>query len=109
VATSYTYNSFGEPLMVTDPLGNVTTNAYDANGNLLTVTSPVPASGVAASVTQFAYDTKGQMTQITDPLGHITTLVYTPAGLIATITDAQSHVTTYGYDLRGTEPRSPMR
>ncbi len=101
VATSYTYNSFGEPLTVTDPLGNVTTNTYDANGNLLTVTSPVPASGVAASVTQFAYDTKGQLTQITDPLGHITTLAYTPTGLIATITDAQSHVTTYGYDLRG--------
>ena len=27
--TSYTYNSFGEPLTVTDPLGNVTNNTYD--------------------------------------------------------------------------------
>ncbi|HXO37244.1 MAG TPA: IPT/TIG domain-containing protein [Candidatus Acidoferrum sp.] len=101
VATTYTYNSFGEPLTVTDPLGNVTTNTYDANGNLLTVTSPAPSSGTAASVTQFAYDAKGQLTQITDPLNHITTLAYYPTGLIHTITDAQSNVTSYEYDLRG--------
>jgi RHS repeat-associated protein len=101
VQTTYTYNSFGEPLTVTDPLGNVTTNTYDANGNLLTVTSPVPATGVAASVTQFAYDTKGQLTQITDPLSHSTTLAYYPTGLIHTITDAQSNVTSYEYDSRG--------
>jgi RHS repeat-associated protein len=101
VTTSYTYNSFGEPLTVTDPLGNVTTNTYDANGNLLTVTSPVPATGVAASVTQFAYDPKGQLTTITDPLNHITTLAYYPTGLIHTITDAQSNVTSYEYDPRG--------
>jgi len=36
--TSYTYNSFGEVLTMMDPLGNVSTNTYDANGNLLTVT-----------------------------------------------------------------------
>lgn len=38
--TSYTYNSFGEVLTMTDALGNTTTNTYDANGNLLTVSSP---------------------------------------------------------------------
>ena len=98
---SYTYNSFGEVLTATDPLGNVTTNTYDANGNLLTVTSPAPASGVAASVTHFAYNSLGELTQITDPLGHVSTMTYTAAGLIATITDAQSNVTTYAYDAHG--------
>jgi RHS repeat-associated protein len=101
VTTSYTYNSFGEPLTVTDPLGNVTTNTYDTNGNLLTVTSPAPNGTTAASVTQFAYDTKGELTQITDPLSHITTLAYYPTGLIHTITDAQSNITSYEYDQRG--------
>ena len=98
---SYTYNSFGEALTMTDALGHVTTNTYDANGNLLTVTTPAPAAGVPASVTQFAYDSKGELTQITDPLNHVTTLTYTPAGLIQAITDTQNHTTSYGYDARG--------
>jgi RHS repeat-associated protein len=101
VKTSYTYNSFGEPLTVIDPLGNLTTNTYDANGNLLTVTSPKPDANTAGSVTTFAYDTKGQLTLITDPLGHHTTLAYYPTGLINTITDDVGNVTTYQYDLRG--------
>ena len=101
VKTSYTYNSFGEPLTVTDPLGNVTTNGYDANGNLTSITSPAPDGTTAASVTGFVYDPKGELTQITDPLNHITTLAYYPTGLIQSITDAQSNVTSYEYDLRG--------
>jgi RHS repeat-associated protein len=101
VTTSYTYNSFAEPLTVTDPLGNITTNTYDTNGNLLTVTTPAPNSSTAASVTQVAYDTKGELIQITDPLGNLTTLTYNSVGLIATIKDAQNNVTTYAYDSHG--------
>jgi RHS repeat-associated protein len=99
--TSYTYNGFGEVLTMTDPLNHVTTNTYDSHGNLLSVTTPAPGGGTAASVTQFAYDVKGQLTQITDPLNRITTLTYTTAGLIASITDPQQNVTSYQYDSRG--------
>ena len=88
-------------LTYTDPLGNTTTNAYDNNGNLLSVTSPAPNGTTAASVTQFAYNSLGELTQITDPLGHVSTLTYTPVGLISTITDAQQNVTTYQYDSHG--------
>jgi RHS repeat-associated protein len=103
VVKSYTYNSFGEPLTVTDPLGagHTTTNAYDANGNLTSITSPSPDGIAAPSVTQFFYDTKGQITQITDPLGNNTWITYFPTGLIHTIKDQQQNVTTYAYDLRG--------
>jgi RHS repeat-associated protein len=101
VTTMYTYNSFGEPLTVTDPLGNTTTNTYDAKGNLLTVTSPAPNTSTPASVTQFAYDNRGELTQVTDPLGHVTQLTYNAVGLIATITDAQQNVTAYQYDAHG--------
>ena len=38
--TSYTYNSFGEPLTITDALGHITTNTYDTHGNLTSVTTP---------------------------------------------------------------------
>ena len=70
--TTYTYNSFGEVLTMTDALGNMTTNTYDSHGNPLTVTTPAPNSNTAASVTQFAYNSLGELTQITDPLGRIT-------------------------------------
>jgi YD repeat-containing protein len=86
---------------MTDPLNHVTSNTYDSHGNLLSVTTPAPGGGTAASVTQFAYDIKGQLTQITDPLNRITTLTYTTAGLIASITDPQQNVTSYQYDSRG--------
>jgi RHS repeat-associated protein len=99
--TTYTYNNFGEVLTMTDPLGHTTTNTYDAHGNLLTVATPAPSSGVAASVTHFAYNSLGQLVTITDPLGRATTMTYTAAGLIASITDPQSNVTSYGYDARG--------
>ena len=103
VTTSYTYNSFGEPLTVTDPLGvgHTTTNAYDANGNLKSVSSPSPDGTTAASVTQFVYDPKGQLTQIIDPLQNNTWLTYYPTGLIHTIKDQQQNITTYTYDARG--------
>jgi RHS repeat-associated protein len=93
--TTYTYNSFGEVLWMTDPLGFMTTNTYDSHGNLLTVTTP------SGSVTTFTYDTKGELLTVKDPLNNVTTLTYTPVGLINTITDAQNNVTTYGYDSHG--------
>jgi RHS repeat-associated protein len=44
--------AFSEVLTTTDPLGNVTTNTYDTNGNLLTVTAPKPNSSTNASLTR---------------------------------------------------------
>lgn len=81
----------------------MTTNTYDANGNLLTVTTPAPNGSTAASVTTFTYDStgKGELLTIKDPLNNVTTLTYYPTGLINTITDAQSNVTTYAYDPHG--------
>ena len=99
--TTYTYNSFGEVQNMTDPLGFVTSNTYDSHGNLLTLTTPAPASGVAASVTTFTYDTNGELLTIKDPLNNVTTLTYFPTGLINTITDQQNNVTTYVYDAHG--------
>ena len=99
--TTYTYNYFGEVTQMTDPVGNVTSNIYDSNGNLLSVTTPQPNNSTAASVTEFSYNSLGELTQITDPLQNVTKITYTSVGLIATITDPQNNVTTYGYDSRG--------
>src|SRR5262245_26088522 len=56
----WNYNSFGEPLTATDPLGHVTTYNYDTYGNLLSVRSPSPNAGeTPGSLTQFVYDPGG--------------------------------------------------
>jgi YD repeat-containing protein len=68
-----TFNSFSEPLTQTDELSNVTSYAYDTNGNL---------------------------TQIKDALSHITTMTYTSHGFLSTTTDPNSHTTTLAYDSR---------
>jgi RHS repeat-associated protein len=101
VATTYTYNTFGEVLTMTDALGNVTTNTYDSHGNLLTVTTPPPSSNTSGSETQFTYNSIGELTQITDPLSRVTKIAYTATGYIASITDPQNNVTSYTYDSRG--------
>jgi RHS repeat-associated protein len=101
LATYYDYNSFGEALDVTDPLGNVTTNTYDANGNLLTTTTPSPDGTSPGSTTTFTYDSKGELLTVTDPRNNTTTMAYTPAGMVTSITDAQGHVTSFTYDGRG--------
>jgi RHS repeat-associated protein len=98
---SYTYNSFQEVLTATDPLGNVTTNVYDANGNLLSTSTPPPSGSGSGLTTTFQYNALGELTQVTDPKGNATHLAYTPAGLVASITDAQSNTTTFTYDGRG--------
>jgi YD repeat-containing protein len=103
VTYSYTYNSFGEVLTATDPLGVVTKNEYDAKGNL-TCTSPDSASttcSLATVKTKFTYNTLGELLTITDPRSNVTTLTYYTTGLINTIKDAQTKITTYNYDARG--------
>jgi RHS repeat-associated protein len=101
LTSSYTYNSFGEVLTSTDPLGNTTTNTYDGSGNLLSTTTPSPDGTKAGNTTTFTYDAKGELIAVTDPRNNKTTLAYTPAGLPSTITDAQNHVFSFTYDPRG--------
>jgi RHS repeat-associated protein len=112
---NYTYNSFGEVLTATDPLGlagdpnHTTTNVYNAQGNLTSVTTPSPDNGITAgSVTSFTPNAQGQVTKITDPLSNATNIVYCttnqtncPYGLIYYIKDAKQNKTTYSYDGRG--------
>ena len=86
---NYTYNSFGQALTVTDPLGthpgdpnHTTTYSYDTHGNLQSVTTPSPDGGTTpGSVTQFTYNSNGTLHTITDPLNHVTTINYCGAGV----------------------------
>ena len=62
--TSYTYDPATLGVTsVTDPNGNVTTNTYDGNGNLLTSTDPM------SNTTSYSYNSFNEVTSKTTPLG----------------------------------------
>jgi RHS repeat-associated protein len=99
--TSYAYVATGPAAgalqTVSDPVGLVTTLAYDANGHLSTVTDP------AGRVTRFTVDAGGNLTQITDPDNAVTQYGYgTPANhRITTETNPNNHTATAHYDSFG--------
>jgi len=62
-ASARAYNSLGQVVSATDPLGNTTTSGYDQLGDLATVTDP------AGRVTHYTYDTGGDRLSVTNPAG----------------------------------------
>ena len=107
---SWTYNAQGQVLTATDPRGNVTTYAYHptttsqvTQGDLASITTPVPGVGQPAHVTQFTeYDGAGRLKKMIDPNGLETTLAYYPRGWLQTrtvgVNTANPEVTSYTYD-----------
>ena len=93
--TSYTYDAYGNKASETDPDGNVTDYAYDADGHLLTTTlenytgSP-PGSQAAAPLVEEsrAYDPAGRLAYVTDAMGRITDYQYTDNGLLAGVQES---------------------
>lgn len=70
-AWGFTYDAMmNRAVTMTDPLGHVTSNSYDANGNL---TSKTAADG---GVTAYTLDGVGNITASTDALGNTTTYTY---------------------------------
>jgi len=93
--TSYTYDpaTFGIA-SVTDPDGHVTTNTYDARGNLLSTTDPL------GRTTSYTYNSFGEVLTTTDPLGVTTTNTYDAHGNLlssSTPVGSQTATTTYTY------------
>jgi RHS repeat-associated protein len=117
--TTFGYPSSGNnlysPLSQTDPSGNVTSFAYDTNGNLTsakdnntghTLVYTYNANGTVATqkdangnLTTFGYDSKGNLTSITppSPLGK-TTLTVDGLSRVSSVTDGNTQKTSYTYD-----------
>ena len=113
--TSFTYDTKGQLLTVTDPLNHVTTFTYSPAGLVETVTD------AQSKITRFEYDARGNRTAIVDALNQRTSFAYdsrnrltsiayptTPAtstsftydsrGRRTSVTDANGKTTTYSYD-----------
>ncbi len=119
-ATQFEYDAAGRPVKQILPGGRVVTLAYDANGNLISITpagrpahlfsytpvdltdgyTPPPVTGGGAGTVLYEYSPDRELTSITNPGGTRVTLTYDGGGRmqsLATVHD--SH--TYTYDAAG--------
>ncbi len=103
---TYEYDSRGRVASVTDATGGRTDYAYDASGNLFTVTAPANNDSGIRPVTTYGYDALGRVTSVTDALNHQTTYSYDGAGRVLTVTlpkpspsSALDFTTHYSYDV----------
>ncbi|MFO1114037.1 MAG: RHS repeat-associated core domain-containing protein, partial [Beijerinckiaceae bacterium] len=100
--TRFGYDAVGNVVSRTDPNGNTTTLAYDADRRLLTATAPSPFdSGPLLVQTSNVYDPDGHLLSVTrsnatTPV--VTQFTYTPTGKPRTFVDPNGNTTTYNYD-----------
>ena len=101
--TSYGYNAAGELASVTDPV-TTTSYTYDDAGRQLTTSQPDPNAGADLTTTT-AYDADGNVLSVTDPKGNETDYTYDPLDKLSTVTQPAvstgTPVTTYVYDNLG--------
>lgn len=89
---TYQYDSSGRVLSTTDELGYVTSNTYDSNGNVTSVTQPTVTGGTP--VTTYTYNGFGEVLTMTDPLGNVTTNTYDAHGNLLTVTTPKPNSST---------------
>lgn len=83
------------------PIARTRASRYDFNNRLVSQTS---ASG---QVTTYAYDANGNTVQITDPAGNVTTRQYDSQNRLLSETTPDAGTNSYAYDANGN--LSPLR
>lgn len=94
--TTFTYNAKGDPLTVKDALGNSKSFTYGPNFN-----RPLTLRDRAGNVTTNEYDARGNLTKMTNALGQVTRFQYDAKGQLASITDAAGMTTSFSYNAHG--------
>ena len=79
----------------------VTTLAYDASGNLASVTSPAAGDGIARVTTTEYDETYRAQPKMTNAGGLVTSSTYYGDGNVWTTTDANDNTVTFTYDVFG--------
>lgn len=110
--TTTTYTADGKVATTEDPLGNITTDYYDADNNKVAYTNPEGNPGTCNPLTTshcaytyyFVFDTADRTTSATTPptatssTGQTTSYTNDADGNQKTVTDPLGQVTTNGYD-----------
>ncbi|MFC7279966.1 LamG-like jellyroll fold domain-containing protein [Paractinoplanes rhizophilus] len=109
--TSFAYDGQGRLLTQTDPpVTNrvtgavhtaVTTNVYDADGNITLRTATDATGGDVARTQTVAYNAYGQKESQTDAVGKTTSFTYNQYGQVVTETDSDGGVTGFETDAEG--------
>ncbi|MBZ5634919.1 MAG: hypothetical protein LAO55_17495 [Acidobacteriia bacterium] len=89
------YDADGNVVKVTDALGGVTTRTYDSQDNVLTEINPLGKQRT------YTYDSQNNRLSETDPLANTTIYTYNSHAQVLTITDPRLGVTTNIYDAGG--------
>lgn len=100
-ASKFAYNANGDLTSATDGAGDQTTYQYDQIGRPTSSVSPAgnaPGANPASYTTSYTYDPAGSLLTSTDPLNHQTTYAYDPDGNVTSVTDPADHTTSYTYD-----------
>lgn len=93
--TTIAYNAAGQPLSVTDPLTHQTTFEYDSAGNLA---ATIDALG---NRIERYYDTASRLLALRDPLGRFTRFQYDRLNRVTVIQDPLIGFTRFSYDANG--------
>ena len=83
---------------ITGPDSQVTRLDYDGSGRLTKITAPPAFSGAAAQTVEFAYDADGNLDTVTDGAGKVTSYDYDANGNATLITDATGNTVQRTYD-----------
>lgn len=92
---SYGYDSRGNPVSMTDPLGRTSITEFDALNRKVAVVDPL------GGVTRFAYNTRSDLLRITDAKGQAVEYVYDTADQMLSERNALGAVTQFTYDAAG--------
>ncbi|WP_279244292.1 FG-GAP-like repeat-containing protein [Candidatus Litorirhabdus singularis] len=90
--TSFTYDSSGRALSMTDPLGNTTSYTYNGNGQRASKTDAL------GRVTTFTYDARRNLQTVTHPDGKTEVSGYDLKNRLTAKTDRDGRTTFYSYD-----------
>jgi RHS repeat-associated protein len=93
--TAFAYDAVGNLLSITDPLGNPKTYLYNQANDLVKVTN---ALGIP---TTFSYDASGRQTSRTNVDGTTWETTYNALGYVASLVSPLGNSIEYAYDLNG--------